>query len=94
MAKAVCIILILFMAAMPLHSLDQDTTGLGQVLSGPDRLFSSLGKRASLVEGKLEKQTQKYLARLQKQEGRLWDFMSYNQVPKAQPIMFTVFTVG
>lgn len=70
MVKAVLFLLFLCLGG-PLCGLGQDSTALEKVLSSPDRLFSSLGKRASLVEGKLDKQTQKYLSKLQRQESKL-----------------------
>ena len=42
-----------------------------KVFSFPDKLFSTLDKRASKAEEKLNRQTSQYLSRLEKQEARL-----------------------
>jgi hypothetical protein len=49
----------------------QDSTSAGKGISIPDKVFFSLSKKSSKIEKKLSIQTDKYLARLQKQENKL-----------------------
>ena len=49
----------------------QDSSRVDKLISIPDKLFGSLDKRAASFEHKLNKQTDKYLDRLQRQENRL-----------------------
>ena len=49
----------------------QDSSRLDKLISLPDKLFSSLDKKASSIQSKLTKQTENYLTKLQRQEEKL-----------------------
>jgi hypothetical protein len=49
----------------------QDTSGTGKILSFPDKLFASLDKKTSAIEGKLDKKMGQYLSKLQRREHKL-----------------------
>jgi len=49
----------------------QDSSKINPFISFPDKLFTSLDKKASSIEGKLDKKTHQYLSRLQQRENKL-----------------------
>jgi hypothetical protein len=53
-------------------SFAQDSSKLNNAIALPDKLFSTLDKKASFIESKLDRQTVKYLSKLQRQERKLY----------------------
>jgi hypothetical protein len=49
----------------------QDSSRLDRLISAPDKLFGALNKKSRDIEEKLDKQTGKYLSKLERQEHRL-----------------------
>lgn len=49
----------------------QDSSKLDRLIASPDKLFGALDKKSRSIEEKLNRQTDKYLARLQRQEHKL-----------------------
>jgi malic enzyme len=49
----------------------QDTTRLHGILFLPDKYFGALDKKSKSIEEKLDKQTAKYLSRMERQENKL-----------------------
>lgn len=62
---------LLLLSIVSVHSYCQDAAVLDKAVNIPDKLFSSVSKKASFVEARLDKGMVKYLARLQKQELKL-----------------------
>ncbi|MCU7551150.1 hypothetical protein OCK74_18665 [Chitinophagaceae bacterium LB-8] len=63
-------VLFMLCLAFVFKGYSQDST-FHKVITLPDKLFISINKKATALEGKLDKQTDKYLSKLQKQERRL-----------------------
>jgi hypothetical protein len=49
----------------------QDSSNYSKLLSFPDKFFSILNKKAASLDARLDRQTEKYLSKLQKQESKL-----------------------
>ena len=53
------------------YSYAQDSSRFDKLISLPDKVFTSIDKKASSIEGKLNRQTDKYLSKLERQENKL-----------------------
>src|ERR1700712_1581720 len=48
-----------------------DSSRLDKLLSFPDRMFASLGKKAEGAQARLDRQTDRYLSKMQRREEKL-----------------------
>ena len=62
-------LIVFFIISFSLNA--QDSSKIDRALSFPDKLFGVLNKKATSLEAKIDKQIERYLSRVQKQEFRL-----------------------
>lgn len=65
------LIVCLLSAPACLFAQTPDSSRLDKLLSFPDRLFASLGKKAGSAQAKLDRQTDRYLSKMQRREEKL-----------------------
>lgn len=65
-------VLLVLCCALPLHCFSQDTLSTAQkLLAFPDKVFSAIAEKEQKLSSLLDKKTEKYLAKLQRQESKL-----------------------